>query len=219
MSTATNGPAHAGSARFLPFVSDASDGLSTVSLLRRLPDDTFASVWSHECAPLAARAIGEWMWSQPEQWRYWGQLAVRLGDAVVGPIILDAATEAAVMQAKEQRREEERRLEEERLAQVITLYSFDPKKGRPALGLERGCDDAPFWKMKFNEKWERDRVVDYLRWQKPRFVDLDAHFRERGALELERLILSEMREAEKRARTLGISSGGRRPLRFWRGEA
>lgn len=219
MSTATSGPAHAGSARFLPFVSDAADGLSTVSLLRRLPDDTFAPVWSHDCAPVAARAIGEWMWSQPGQWRYWGHLALRLGDAVVGPIILDAATEAAAELEAEERRAEAERLENELLAQEITLFTFDPKKGRPALGLERGCDDAPFWRMKFDEKWERDRVVDYLRRQKPRFVELEAHFREHGALELERLVLSEMREAEKRAKALGISSGGRRPLRFWRGEA
>ncbi|WP_230768890.1 hypothetical protein [Sphingomonas sp. Leaf4] len=73
--------------------------------------------------------------------------------------------------------------------------------------------------MRVSEKWERDRVVDWLRWQQPRFHEFQEYLDEHGSLELERLVLAGMRDAERAAKAKGITSAGRRPLRFWRGEA
>ncbi len=43
-------------------------------------------------------------------------------------------------------------------------------------------------------------------------------FDEEGALQLERRLLREMQETEIRIKRAGLSAGGRRPLRFYRGE-
>lgn len=202
---------------FVPNLTHA-DEVGVVALLRQLPGCQQIAVWSRECATVEASLIHDWMQSQIAQWPIWGRIAMRLGGDVLDPMLLDGARCA-----------EDRRIETERAAQIeadehrrkaaeITLFLYDSKEKRPALGLERGCDDVPFWKMKFEEKWERDRVVDWLRWQKTEFADFEAYFREFGSLELERHVLAGMRAGETAARARGLTSTGRRPLRFWRGE-
>lgn len=205
-------------AAFRPAIAVGGDGCATVSLERRLPDGGHAVIWSHACDAMEGRAMAEWMSLHPRLWERWGRIGVRLGADAIGPLIVTGAMQAAAREAEVERERLAQEAERARLATEITLYTFNPKKGPPALGFERGCDDETFWRMRFDEKWERDRVVDYLRRQKPRFIELEAYWREHGDLELERLVLSEMRAAEQRAKKLGIAAGGRRPLRFWRGE-
>jgi len=218
MHNSQSGLVDVGSAPFVPHVSRSDDGRSSVSLLRRLPAGSHVAVWTHHCPPRAAKALCAWMWKMPEQWPVWGRIALRLGDEVVEPLILDGAAAAEREDKERERKARQEEKERRRLEREITLYVYDPKSKGPSLGLQRGCDDRAFWRMSFTEKWERDRVVDWLRWQKEEFNEFDTFFREHGALELERLVLAGMRQAERTAKEKGVSSSGRRPLRFWRGE-
>lgn len=219
MQNPQSGPELVGSAPFLPHVPKRGEDRSVVSLLRLLPDGCHVAVWSHRCGtPREADTLFGWMWTQASEWPVWGRTAVRLGEGIVSPIILEGAQAAADAAAHAAANRERAEAERRRLARQITLWVFDSKKKRPSLGLERGCDDAPFWRMTFAERWERDRVADWLKFQKHRYVDFEALFLEHGDLELERLVLSGMRETEADVKRRGLSAGGRRPLRFWRGE-
>lgn len=206
-----------GTAPFVPHVANNTHE-PAVSLLRRLPDGGHVTVWSHVCERKEAKAIGAWMLGQPNFWSLWGRMAVRLGGDTLSSIVVDGAraAEAERLEKAHMQREEER--ERRRLAREITLYYYDPKGKPPALGLQRGTQDKPFWKMRFTEKWERDRVVDWLRWQRERFDEFAEYHAEHGDLELERFVLAGMREGEREAKVKKVSSSGRRPLRFWRGE-
>lgn len=70
----------------------------------------------------------------------------------------------------------------------------------------------------FDEGWERDRVWDWLRWQTRRFEDIRLRIDGIGAAAVERELLHEMLVTENRVRKTGLGAGGRRPLRFWRGD-
>ncbi len=72
--------------------------------------------------------------------------------------------------------------------------------------------------MRFSEKWERERVLDWLRWQKSRFIEFRDLLAAEGSAAVERTIIAGMRETEANIKARGLSTGGRRPLRFWRGE-
>jgi hypothetical protein len=206
-------------AEFLPQYARDDAGAFNAMLVRRLPDHGHVVVWQVGVESVkSAKALHAWMWSNPGDWSYWGRIAQRLGPDALTPMILDAAEShaKAVQKATEERRKEAR--EQARLARQITLFSYDPKKKQPYLGLERGSESRPFFRMTFTERWERDRVVDWLRHQKPQFGEMEQIFTELGALELERHILAGMRETERDVKVRGLSAGGRRPLRFWRGE-
>lgn len=206
-----------GTAPFVPHVADNTDD-PVVSLLRRLPDGGYVAVWSHACERKDAGVIGAWMLAQPESWSLWGRIALRLGGDTLSPLVVDGARAAEAKRLEEARVRQEEEREAHRLAGEITLYYYDPKGRPPALGLQRGTQDRPFWKMRFTEKWERDRVVDWLRWQPERFSEFAEYQAEHGDLELERLVLAGMRKGEREAKAKKITSSGRRPLRFWRGE-
>lgn len=212
------GPVDVGTAPFIPHVAKGEGRSSAVSLLRRLPDGTHVPVWTHECSPKEAKSLCGWMWAMPEDWSIWGRIALRIGSATLDPMIIDRARKHAAEEKERERRLRKEERERERLAREITLYLYDPKHKRSSLGLQRGSEDKAFWRMTFTEKWERDRVVDWLRWQQPRFHELEEYLNEHGSLELERLVLAGMRNAERAAKAKGITSAGRRPLRFWRGE-
>ena len=108
--------------------------------------------------------------------------------------------------------------ESRRKARVITCYFKEPK-GRFVVELTRGNTHQPFWSLSLVEKWERDRFWDWLRWQKDRWPDFADFLTTGEGIDLERMLLKEMLETEKRVKKAGLGAGGRRPLRFWRGEA
>ena len=165
----------------------------------------------------AARGVLDWMGDRPADWTWWGRIATGLGPALLDDCIIQVATRALADAAAKAKRKREEAEEKARKAREIELYYFDPKGKQPALGFQRGDGDTVF-KMHFREKWERERVMDWLRWQRERFAEFVAHAGEHGGLSLERVILAGMRDAERDLRRRGIATSGRRPLRVWRGE-
>lgn len=165
-----------------------------------------------------ASMVFEWMSAQPCQWSLWGRIAILFGDAALRPIVVDAAelhAALAAREAKEAAQEERDRLKRHN---KIDLLILDPRGARPGLSLRSGDEAKSFFVMRFSEKWERERVLDWLRWQKESFVSFRDFHETGGSVALERLIIAGMRETESYMKAQGRSSGGRRPLRFWRGE-
>lgn len=160
----------------------------------------------------------EWMCARPGDWPVWGRVAALFGEAGVRSMVLGPAeceAEEAAIAAEEARVQREERA---RLRQQIDLFVLDQKGRRPGLSLESGDETKPFFLMRFSEKWERERVLDWLRWQKERFLGFRDLLEAEGTAAVERAIIAGMRETEAEVKARGLSSGGRRPLRFWRGE-
>lgn len=219
MSKSATGDLVAGLSGYVPQIGGTGRSESrTVRLLRRLRDGIHVAVWSVELdSRKAAAALHTWMQARPAEWSFWGRLAFRLGPSAASALILEAAKadEDRRIERERARRAEEK--EHARLARKIELFHFDPKGGRPALGLERGNASNPFFRMRFGEKWERDRVSDWLAYQVGSFAEMAEIFEEHGQNALEQHILNGMRAAEREAKAAGLACGGRRPLRFWRG--
>jgi hypothetical protein len=146
-----------------------------------------------------------------------------------GPGHVTSAVETG-LRIEEVRLEERRRLDDEaallaremaeddvRESRKIACY-FRERRRRFFIDLERGNGKELFWSIAFDEKWERDRFWDYFGWQRDRWPSFAEHLDGHDSRDLERLLVKEMFDAEKRARAEGVSAGGRRPLRFWRGD-
>lgn len=108
--------------------------------------------------------------------------------------------------------------ENESRAAEIEAFRDDDEDGAH-VELCRGDADEAFWTMTFDERWERDRFWDWMRWQEDRFREFADVFSAEGASALSGRLLREMVTAEKAARAAGLTTSGRRPLRFWCGEA
>lgn len=172
-----------------------------------------------------AAATHEALSSRKDKFSYWS-----VGALVFGPEWVIRATtdmvEKFVWQRNQERErvarelEKERvRLEEEREAETSISVYFREKKDSYLLTLERGSDEAePVWSISFEESWERDRFWDWLGWQNERFEEFAEFMRNGSRLDLERRLLREMLVTEQAVKKQGLGSGGRRPLRFWRGE-
>lgn len=193
---------------------------SSVLLVRPVPghEGRRDAVWSVDASSDRARLVFDWMADRPDQWPLWARLACLFGEQAVTALVVDGAERDAEQAAVE---EESARLEAEerrRLHERVELFVLDPKNKRPGLSLESGDEDKPFFVMRFSEKWERERVLDWIRWQKPRFREFRDLVEAEGAVALERILIAGMRETEAEVKRRGLASGGRRPLRFWRGE-
>lgn len=101
---------------------------------------------------------------------------------------------------------------------VVCLYARETKRGGYTLELERDSRSRPDWKVSYDRASERDRLCDWLRWQKPRFLDFLDYAAEHGSEALARLLTDEMFETERRVKSEGRGAGGMRPLRMWRGD-
>lgn len=99
-------------------------------------------------------------------------------------------------------------------ATKITAYHRILKK-RFAVTREYGSDDDEFWLIKFDEAWERDRFWDWFKWQTNRFAEF---MKDGDRLDLERKLLREMLVTEQAVKKQELGAGGRRRLRFGRGE-
>ena len=113
---------------------------------------------------------------------------------------------------------ERARLEEERAAKTRIAAYFRKNDDEYVITIERGSDDEALWSIAFEESWERDRFWDWLCWHTDRFEEFAAFMKEGSRLDLERKLLREMLVTEQAVKKQGLGSGGRRPLRFWRGE-
>lgn len=130
-------------------------------------------------------------------------------DRLVGRILADIR--------REQEEEARQANEEARLHQSVRLFTQDTKRGH-TLELERDSRDKADWKVRYDRASERDRLCDWMRWQKPRFLQFLEYAAEHGDEALARLLIDEMFETERRVKNEGRGAGGMRPLRMWRGD-
>lgn len=143
-----------------------------------------------------------------------GRLAMIFGsetiDQLVGEILAEIRREQveAINQANEKARQHKR----------VGLYSRETKHGRHTLELERDSRSSPDWRVSYDRASERDRLCDWMRWQKPRFLEFLDYAAEHGSEALTRLLIDEMFETERRVKKEGRGAGGMRPLRMWRGD-
>ncbi len=142
-----------------------------------------------------------------------GHLTMNFGDAEI-----DAVIDRIVMQARDDRREAaERAAELARKHDIVHLYAPDKKRGY-LLELQRKSRDTADWTVVYDRASERDRLCDWLRWQKPRFLDFLDYAAAHGDEALTRLLTDEMFTTERRIKKEGRGAGGSRPLRMWRGD-
>lgn len=193
-----------------------------VALVRRNgdapPEDDGTRVWSHtfDTENDAAQCC-QWMRSQAERLAYWGRLANVLGPAHVTVTVLKSLAHDSERRRKEEVKAREAAEEDARLSLIIESYLVE-RGGRFGVNLTRANEREAFWTILFRERWERERFRDWWNCQRDRFQEFTEYLEEHSPVELERLLLHEMLETERQVKKAGRSAGGRRPLRFWRGE-
>ncbi len=101
---------------------------------------------------------------------------------------------------------------------IVNLYAREGKHGRHVLELQRKSSDTAEWSVTYDRAIERDRLCDWLRWQKERFLGFLDHAVEHGGEALSRMLVDEMFDTERRVKAEGRGAGGMRPLRMWRGD-
>jgi hypothetical protein len=138
---------------------------------------------------------------------------------IFGGRALDEIADALVAAAAA-RREKERETEARRARDHLTvnLYAREGKHGRHLLELQRRSSSDADWSVRYDRAVERDRLCDWLRWQKDRFLQFLDHAAEHGDESLARMLINEMFVTERRVKKEGRGAGGMRPLRMWRGD-
>lgn len=154
----------------------------------------------------------------------WSVGAQARGEGWLDPLVDDAVTTFVHLRDAERAREaalaEEAMREAEEAAVAAKRLSFyvEERKGRFFLELHRGGWDTPsLWSIGFRERWERERFWDWLGQQKGRFEEIATTACDGDPSDLERRLLHEMLQTENAVKKQGLGAGGRRPLRFWRG--
>jgi hypothetical protein len=207
-------------AAYVPLLSCDHDR-STISLVRQIrvagEQILTAAVWTQTLEdPAEARERYDWLRSNGKLLTEWGRTATILGEEVLSSA-LDAAWQAELV-----RREVEHRSVEEEKREAETIWLMQDEVGRaerPAIVMRMGGRSGePFLTIKLDERWERDRIYDWAQWQSERYREWKEHRDAHGEESLERLIMTEMLRTENAVRKAGLGSGGRRPLRFWRGD-
>lgn len=202
----------------------------TISLARMLSSGACtvlrAVVWSrsYDAVPQADDAYAA-LRERQGAFGYWATGAAVFGQDWLNPTI-SILIEEYIDQRDQKREELARELETERgklnreeAARAIINAYFVTKDDRFVIALDRGARRSEkVWSITFDEAWERDRFWDWLKWQRGRFDEFAESMRSGSRLELERQLLREMLATERDVKKQGLGSGGRRPLRFWRGE-
>jgi hypothetical protein len=171
-------------------------------------------IWSHNCdsAAEAERVIAQ-LEAHGDGAAFFGRLLLLLG-----PQQLDAEVVAMVAAERERVAMEEAEALEKAAAHMrVSCYAPD-KKGWFYLTLERDSASKPEWSIAFRGRAERERLRDWLRWQGDRYLEFLNYADEHGADALEKRMISEMFETEKRVKREGRGAASTRPLRMWRGE-
>lgn len=191
---------------------DAKHGVAL--LFERPGTNATVRIWSGvfgsraECAAILVAAK-----EQADRLEFWGRIVLTLGAAPLDAIIAVIACKAR----KEASEDAERRRKKAVARRVIHLYTRE-RNGRFYLDLERDSDNSPEWSIRFDGRSERDRMCDWLRWQKPHFSEYLAYAAVNGDHALEKRLVDEMFETESRLKKEGRVATGLRPLRMWRGE-
>lgn len=211
------------------FTVEVDKVTNAVSIVRQLVESEHvvgrAQCWSRSFDDMdAARLCFDWLSSDPDRMILLAATATTVGSGWVDGLVLtglasyaDRLAQNEIKAAAERERIEAAEIEARRRAERISVY-FEDRRGEAVLKMERGSDDEPFWQIVFEQKWERARFWDWLKWQKGRFKDFARVARESGPEELRRMLLKEMLSAEQTARRNGQTVSGQRPLRFWPGE-
>jgi hypothetical protein len=138
---------------------------------------------------------------------------------IFGTAELDVIVDHIVAEAEEERAAaRQEAADEARLDRSVNLYARKTKHGLHILELQRESRDKADWLVRYDRAAERDRLCDWLRWQKPRFLDFLDFAAENGSEALTRMLIDEMFVAERRIKQEGRGAGGLRPLRMWRGD-
>lgn len=145
--------------------------------------------------------------------RFLGRLAMIFGGDELDRIASEIADEAQAAR----RRKREKAAEQARKFKIVELFRVDGKH-RFHLELRRASSNDAVWKISYGRAIERDRLCDYMVWQRDRFPSFLDHVEDHGGEALSRLLLDEMFETERRVKKQGHGAGGMRPLRMWRGE-
>lgn len=135
-----------------------------------------------------------------------------------GPTGMDEIADRLVRTAHDERLEaEQRAAEKARKYKVIHLYARAAKRGY-VLDLQRTSRDKADWQVVYDRAIERDRLCDWLRWQRERFGEFLDYAEKHGNEALTRCLTDEMFATERRVKKEGRGAGGTRPLRMWRGD-
>lgn len=143
-----------------------------------------------------------------------GRLAMTFGGDALDEIADKLVAASRAEQAKKLKEEAQR----ERDHFVVNLYAREGKYGGHLLELQRRSSDKAEWSVAYDRAIERDRLCDWMRWQKERFLGFLDHAAEHGGESLARMLIDEMFATERRVKKEGRGAGGMRPLRMWRGD-
>jgi hypothetical protein len=202
--------------RAFRFGPAATDGL-TLDLLLQPPGSRAApsSIWSRSFATAEDRdVVLKGVARQKLAPVFLGRLTL-----VFGSTALDEMVDTMVAAAWAKRAEKlEKEMERARNHLVVHLYAREGKHGRHVLELQRKSRNDADWSVTYDRAIERDRLCDWLRWQKDRFLQFLDHAAEHGGEALTRMLIDEMFVTERRVKKEGRGAGGMRPLRMWRGD-
>lgn len=143
-----------------------------------------------------------------------GRLTMMFGGAALDD--LAKARVAAAVAERAEALEAEAKRARDRL--IVNLYAREGKYGRHLLELQRKSSDEADWSIRYDRAIERDRLCDWMRWQKDRFFAFLDNAAEHGDESLARMLVDEMFATERRVKKEGRGAGGMRPLRMWRGD-
>jgi hypothetical protein len=137
---------------------------------------------------------------------------------IFGPATITKAVDRVVESGRKIRRAQaESEDKRQRDREIINLYAPDTKRCFK-LALQRKSDDDAEWSVRYDRAIERDRLCDFVRWQKARFGTFLDYAAKNGGEALTRMLTDEMFETEARIKQQGRGAGGMRPLRMWRGD-
>ena len=175
-------------------------------------------IWQQQFDRLRhAKGVFEWMVERQEIWPFWGRLARLTGpDRLFADAAADVARTRSGRAAELARARVEARTARARRKEISSFLVEED--GQFGVDLTRGDERDGFFVLWFRERWERERFRDWWRAQHDRFPDFATLHDAQGAAALERMLLREMQDTEKRIKAAGLGAGGRRPLRFYRGE-
>jgi hypothetical protein len=200
-----------------------------VAIVRRLmagpTHSACAVVWSAQFDILEQAALHhDWLVRNPARCTWLGRHASVFGPEEATSEI-ELGLEVDRLEVDEKRlkaarfaQEAAERAEQERRQRLLIESFLDDADGWFGLNLRRGNEQKPFWVIRFRERWERERFRDWFRCQSQRFATWAEFLENNSADDLERMLLREMLETERRVKKAGLGAGGRRPLRFWRGD-
>ena len=189
----------------------------TLELLVRPPGSrsTPTAIWSRRFDSVAERdTLLDAVTDGKLDTIFLARLTMMFGSAALDEMADRLIGQARASRATELKKEAQRA--HDQLA--VSLYVREGKHGRHLLELQRKSSDKAEWSVAYDRGIERDRLGDWLRWQKARFLDFLDHAAEHGGESLARMLVDEMFMTERRVKTEGRGAGGMRPLRMWRGD-